>query len=316
MRLLSVLLGLTLLSSSLVAQSLSDIGSVGDNVTVNLTNGDVISGRLVENTGIAVIIAHDILGNVTLPRTVIVLPEPPPADDVFVETPWGGTADVSMIGNSGNATNLSLHGEVNLRQETVDSIDSILITADRRSERVAEPAPSTGTDRKVTDRRRYARFRKEWKMEESRWRPFFEVSTSHDFQKDYNELVTVGGGAGYVITDESDETLLGRIGLAETKRFGATKKSEEHWTLEALVGLDYRLDITERQHLAAETTIFPALADLGEFRSVTKAEWRLDLSDESPWYYKLGLTHNYDSQVSKPTKKSDVNYYAGVGTVF
>lgn len=315
MRLLSVLLALTLLSSSLVAQSLSDIGTIGDNVTVTLTNGDVISGRLIENTGIAVIINHDVFGDITLPRTVIVIPEPV-ADEVFVETPWGGTADVSLNGNSGNTTNVSLHGEVNLRRETVDAIDSILVTADRRTERVAEPAPSTGTDRKVTDRRRYARFRKEWKMEESRWRPFFEVSTSHDFQKDYNELVTVGGGAGYLFTDEADETLIGRVGLAETKRFKATKKSDEHWTLEALVGLDYRLDITDRQHLAAETTVFPSLADVGEFRSVSKAEWRLDLSDDSPWYYKLGLTHNYDSQVSAPTKKSDVNYYAGVGTVF
>ncbi|GEM_PF-3864513 len=315
MRLLSVLLSLTLLSSSLAAQSLSDIGTIGDNVTVNLTNGDVISGRLIENTGTAVVLSHDVFGDITLPRTVIVIPEPP-ADDVFVETPWGGTADVSMIGNSGNTNNLSLHGEINMRQETVDAVDSILVTADQRSERVAEPAPSTGTDRKVTDRRRYARFRKEWKMEESRWRPFFEVSTSHNFLRDYNELVTVGGGAGYLFTDEADETLIGRLGLSETKRFGASKKSEEHWTLEALVGLDYRLDITERQHLAAETTMFPALADLGEFRSVSKVEWRLDLSDDSPWYYKLGLTHNYDSQVSKPTKKSDVNYYAGVGTVF
>lgn len=318
MRLLPFLLALILLSTSLAAQDLGQIGAVGTTVTIELTSGEVLTGVLIESSGTTIVIRSEILGRMAIPRNAIVVPEPEsePADEVFVETPWGGTADFAFIGNSGNTSNTTLHAELNLRRETVDAVNSILVTADRRTERVAEPAPSTGSDRKVTDRRRYARFRREWKADESLWRPFLEVSTDHDFQRAYNELVTVGGGAGYVFTEEADETLIGRLGLAESKRFGAVRKSDEHWTLEGLLGLDYRLDITERQHIAAETTVFPSLVDTGEYRAVSKAEWRLDLSDDSPWYYKVGLTHNYDSQVSQPTAKSDVNYHMGIGTVF
>lgn len=315
MRLILTLLGLILVSCPLVAQDTSSLGSIGQIVTVPLTNGDAITGTLIESTGTTVVIDSKLLGRVTIPRVGILVHEPDPAQDVVVETPWGGTADLSGIGSSGNTANLTLHAEMSLRHETEDILDSILVTADHKTDRVAETVPP-GTDRTVTDRRRYARFRREWKALESDWRPFFEVSTDHDFQKSYNELVTVAGGSGYMILDEKDESLIGRIGAAETKRVKAETRAERHWSIEALLGLDYRLDISDRQHLAAETTIFPSISDAGDYRVVSKAEWRTDLSDDLPWYYKIGVNNSYDSAASKGTDKSDFGYHMGVGRVF
>jgi len=315
MRLIPVLLGLALVSCPLSAQDTSSIGSVGQIVTVPLTNGDAVTGTLIESTGTSVVIDNMLLGRLTIPRVGILVREPDPPQDVVVETPWGGTADLSGIGSSGNTSNLALHAEVNLRHETEEILDSILVTADHKTDRVAETV-APGTDRTVTDRRRYVRFRREWKALESYWRPFVETSTDHDFQKTYNELVTIAGGTGYMFLDENDETLIGRIGAAETKRTKAETKAEGHWSIEALLGLDYRLDITDRQHLAAETTVFPSISDAGEYRVISKAEWRMDLSDNSPWYYKIGVNNSYDSAASKGTDKSDVGYHMGVGTVF
>jgi hypothetical protein len=315
MRLIPSLVVLALVSCPLAAQDLASIGSVGQTVTLTLTNGDTITGTLIENTGTTLVIKSELLGRLTIPRVGIVVPDLAAPDEVVVETAWGGTADLSFRGNSGNTSNLAAHVEINLRRETEEVIDSVLITADRKTERVNE-AVAPGTNRTVTDRRRYGRFRREWKSLESDWRPFFEVSTDHDFQKTYNELVTVAGGAGYLFFDEADETLLGRIGAAETKKVKSATKATRHWTTEALLGLDYRLDITDRQHLAAETTVFPSIRDAGEYRMVSKAEWRMDLSDDSPWYYKIGVNNSYDSSAAKGTDKSDVGYHMGVGTVF
>lgn len=312
MRLVALCLGLALLAIPASAQNLDAPGALGNVVTITLTNGETFTGTLIERTGLDVTLDHPLLGVLTIPRTTIaVQPEEPEEDAALDDThdTWTGTADLSLAGSLGNTESRSTHAEINMRRENDDTVDTIKVTAD--NQRQTDQATVV---RSTTQNEQYFKYRREWKLDDSSWRPFFQVEDQRDSNKEYHDLVTVSGGGTYVFYEETDEALYGRVGLAETRRFG--DPTNDKWQTEGVLGGEYRLDISKRNHVAADVTVYPSLSDVGEFRSVSSAEWRLDLSDASPWYYKVGARHLYDSTDVVGQKKGDIDYYAGVGTVF
>jgi putative salt-induced outer membrane protein YdiY len=292
------------------AQDLDDPGAVGSDVTITLTNGNTLTGTLIDNTGTDIVINHDLLGRITIPRTTIRVepPEPEPeTSGIEMETPWNGSVDAYVNGSSGNTSQKNYGVNLNMQNEDEENVDSFLVIYQKETTKQA--GKNTTVD-KVN-----ARYRREWKIRDSRWRPFAQAETEVDQFKDYSHRTGAAAGVGYVFLDEPDERFIGRLGAGATKRFGADSPDDDV-IYEALLGLDYSVDFTPTNHFAVETTVYPSVNNGGDYRSFSKAEWRLDVSEESDWYFTLGANHTYDNVKIPGTGKGDVNYYAGVGTSF
>jgi putative salt-induced outer membrane protein YdiY len=308
--LLTSLLATALLCSAASGQDLDDPGAVGSDVTITLTNGNTLTGTLIDNQGTDIVIDHDLLGRITIPRTTIRVepPEPEPEQTgVEMETPWKGSIDAYVNGSSGNTDQKNYGANLNLQNEDADNIDSFLLIYQKETTKQA--------GKNTTVDKTNARYRREWKITDSRWRPFAQVETEIDEFKDYSHRTGGSAGVGYLFVEEADERFIGRLGAGATKRFGADSPDDDV-IYEALVGLDYSVDFTPTNHFAVETTVYPSVNNGGDYRSFSKAEWRLDVSEESNWYFKVGGNHTYDNVKIPGNDKGDFNYYAGVGTSF
>jgi len=309
--LLCTALALTALASGIAAQDLDAAGALGSDVTLKLTNGDTISGRLISNQGLDIVIEHDLLGRIVIPRTTIVLQgrEPEPEEEVVeLVSPWSGSFDVRLSGSSGNTRDKDYGGELNVRHETESDIDTVLITYTKET---ASRKPGKNT----TKNESFSRYRHEWKIAESRWRPFAQTGVETDQFKNWDYRVEAAGGWGYLLVDEDSERLLGRFGGGANKRIGATDDNEDV-NYEALLGLDYSIDFSASKHFFVEATYFPSVSNSGDYRTFSKGELRFDLADDSSWYFKVGADHKYDNTPDPGDDQNDFNYYAGVGSRF
>lgn len=325
MRLVALCLGLALLAMPAHAQDLDAAGVLGSEVTITLTTGETLTGTLTDRTGLDITLDHPLLGELVIPRTTISIQpteeEEPSTEVDDTHSPWSGSFDVTMGGASGNTDNSYRRAQLDMRRETEDSVQSFLATYDYEKQQTQDnPLPpaagvganSTGPETKTVDRQ-FVKYRKEWKLDDSLWRPFVEASSLWDSFKPYRALWTLAGGGSYPITDEADEKLLGRLGLAATQRVDSP--TDDDIELEAYLGAEYRLDVSEYQHFVFETTVYPSLTESGEWRSISRTEYRVDAGD-GPWYWKVGANHQYDSVKLVDTEQGDFAYYAGIGRTF
>lgn len=309
-----VVVALLVAAPRMQAQDLDAPGAVGTEVTIQLTNGDQVTGTLLENQGVQLVLEHRLLGRIVVPRTAIAVPEPEPPAALEPATPWSGAFDAYLNGSSGNTDEHKYGASFNLKRENEDVVDSYLFTYAKDRTYTDRPVG----DGETTKDQIYARARREWKLDPSRWRPFVQAADEIDKSKDYSHRIEAAAGAGYLFIEEPGERFIGRLGAGANRKVGA--KDEDDWNYEALLGLDYSLDVSTTSHIAAETTFFPQISPLsdfaGDYRTQSKAEWRLDLSEASPWYFKLGADHAYDSEVAKGDSRHDFKYYTGVGSTF
>ena len=301
------LLAIVLATSSLAAQSYDDPGMLGKEVTITLTNGNTITGTLVDNAGVVLVIDSKLLGRIQLPRTTVVpLEAAPPAGPVEPVSPWSGSADAMLNTSSGNTHEVKFRGQVRIVREDDAHVDSMLAI---RSKDQTYSGPGKSTTKDET----YIRLRREWKIDDSKWSPFVQVADTSDKFFDYSHRIEAAAGAGYVFVDEVGERFVGRVGAGANKKVGAVDDSV---TYEALLGVDYSKDITATQHVALESTLFPSLSHGGDYRLVSSGEWRFDTYEGSPWYLKLGASHTHDNQPDPSEARNNLAMYAGIGTSF
>jgi hypothetical protein len=77
---------------------------------------------------------------------------------------------------------------------------------------------------------------------------------------------------------------------------------------EALLGLDNKWTISDHQSVEFNTTFYPSLEELGEFRNISEFDWNIALADMKNLSLKLGLVNNYDSLSAEDSKKNDFKY--------
>src|SRR5262245_18034866 len=109
-RLLPCLL-LALLALPVHAQ---DVFQEGKPLTVALMNGDKISGILESADTNNLVIKHDILGTITIPRAVMKPVTPPEVKPVV---PWSGSFDLSLSGSEGNTDTQIFRTELDIKHD-------------------------------------------------------------------------------------------------------------------------------------------------------------------------------------------------------
>ena len=215
---------------------------------------------------------------------------------------WTRTAELGLDGSSGNTDNLSIRAIFQTERQT-DELRTLLRARYLYSEDDGEESENQGRVRGEND----------WLFPGERYFIFaFGVYEFDEFQ-DWDTRLQLFTGLGYDFLKEralleggqDRATLKGRVGAGATREFGS---SDDDWQAEALVGLDFFWQITERNSFAAGTEVFPSLSDLGEFRSISYAAYDVLLSEQNELRLRLGLEHEWDSDPGD-AKEHDVKYF-------
>jgi hypothetical protein len=297
---LSVLLLLVLLAAPAAAQ---DVFQEGTTITITLMNGDILTGLLEDADGPRLVILHDILGRIEIPRASIKPTEPKP--EVEPVSPWTGKFDVSLTGAEGNTDTQNFRTQLDVRYEDEDQLDAFTLWYRRVT-----------TDDDPEEEKGFTQLRHEWKIDDTKWRPFVQGSYEVDKFTDYSSRAALAGGAAYQWLDGPEHKTSGRLGAGANRKFGNDDPEVEETTYEALLGLDWYWTISAVQSFTLITDLYPSISPSGEFRTITKLAYDRKVAEESVWFFRVGLDHFHDSQAAEGDKQNDYNYYLGIGRSF
>ena len=271
-----------------------------------LASGDVVTGVLVSEDDQYYVIRHESLGLLKIPK--VALAPPPAVVDIHVPEqapppgPWSGSLDAGVSGASGNTNNELFRTMFKATHKTETRVIDLGFTYKRAKQ-----------DGEVTEDNMLAEGRVTWPEADTRWGTFAGGSIEKDKFKDYDERVRLNVGRTYDFEDTKETFLQGRLGVGASRDFGG---EEDEWNPEGVLALDYRHELSATSKVTASTEVYPILDDLFEFRSITRAAWESKLADESPWIFKLGLEHKYDSAAAEDVKATDWAYFASLGYTF
>jgi len=171
-------------------------------------------------------------------------------------------------------------------------------------------AKSSGT---ATDNDFYLEGYHEWKIQETKWSIFIDGRYDFDEFNTFQHRVAGHAGAAYrwIERDNLNVKLLAGIGaVAEFESPNTGLRPE------VLLGVDLDWTIAENQTVTASTRFYPDLEDSGEFRTLSKAEWKMDIDYAKSLALVVGMSHEYNSVVAAGVDKSDFKYYGGLALSF
>jgi putative salt-induced outer membrane protein YdiY len=315
--------------------------------TIELTNGDTLTGKTIEQTENQVVLSHPTLGEVTIDREQIASIErtEQQSADAEDESPEGdsgeaqsteaadasgesqaakpkdaeqdepaGPWETSLLPEWDKSISLGFSGsEGNSQNQSFNA----QFQMKRNTEQVRTNfnnqyfyATSSGT---TTQNEFSSQLTHDWLKPGSSWFIFTQLGYEYDQFESWRHRVSGYVGPGYTFIDNADFELVGRVGAGGNYEFGNVNA----FTPEALVGGEVvRWNITERQTFTGQVTIYPDLEELGEYRAVAKAEWQVKIDRAKGLSLKLGIEDEYESVTQGDSEHNDLKYYGSLDYAF
>jgi putative salt-induced outer membrane protein YdiY len=288
--------------------------------TITLTTGETLLGKVVQQTEDAVTFDHPVLGQLTIPagkvKAVVVgapdaetkpvappeappaAPAPKPAEKTGFFGGWKARLEAGANAADGNSEYLNLYLAFKAKKEDKRdrwAFDSAYFLNQSQGQRSKDQF--------------YAALRKDWLVPDTPWYYFAEGRFDYDRFASYDQRLSAAAGAGYEWIKTDKITLGTRLGLGASREFGS---QDQNIRPEALVGADLDWKIDDGQTLAAKTTYYPDLGQLGEFRWLNAVEWLIKINRDNGISLKLGAEHEHNSAVDPGVKNNDVKLYAAL----
>jgi len=311
--------------------------------TIELTNGDVLTGKVVAQTETDVTLDHAILGEIVIERSRVskITPEgaKPNAD---AEPSAGGEAsgtdtsakpapdaaakkiqeDVEKAAAEADNPFMSFLSEWNSRLTL--GLNGSEGNTERQNYRVMINARQTkGRDRwdfnsrwvqaYANGRQNQSQFEtnltREWLQEDSPWFFFVKGQYKYDIKRSYQNRTSGFGGGGYTLAATDDLEVNTRMGFGGTYEYGSVNE----FTPEALFGGSVvSWKVNERSSFAGETLFYPSLENGDDYRVESTLEWVYKLDVASGLSFKVGLENEYNSDSPNDTSNNDLKYYGAV----
>lgn len=283
--------------------------------TVELKNGDVLKGTIVEQNDDVVVIEHDSLGRIAVPRDQVAelaVGEPPadgrpldePAEAVEPEPEkkeidhWDLTLDLSFTATTGNTEEVNLRFGVNAKRETDATRLGIDFSYYWRT------SDSVTTDNKAT-----LGARNDWLIPASKWFWFVAGRADYDQFQSWDYRVNAQGGPGYQFIDKEDLTWSGSGGLGFRKEWGSI---DDGLKFEGVLETNLLWNPTERQEISFNFSYFPVMTDIRDYRFRSTALWRYALDADYTLALIIGYLWEYQSIVDPGSKRSDFRFWVGL----
>jgi hypothetical protein len=249
------------------------------------------------------VILHDIFGRMEIPRAAVKVP--PPKPEVQPVAPWTGAVDLALSGAEGNTVNRNFRVNLDVKHDVEEYLDTFGAFYRYAS-----------TNNTATEEKTFAQYRHEWKLKDSKWRPFWQASYERDLFAGWDTRVAAAVGAAYQINDGPVHKTSARFGAGYNHKWGVDDPEVDESTWEALVGFDWYWKTSETSNFAFTTDIYPGIHPSGTYRAITRLSYDQKVAPDSPWYWKAGVDQFYDTEPGAGKKMQDYNYYLGVGRAF
>ena len=310
--------------------------------TVELTNGDVLTGTVVEQTDQGVTLDHAILGKITLNSTRVakvtitkdkaekpVEPKPEPAPEPEPAKPAPPKPDAKALEQAAAEAALEdrslwQHFREDWTSKLALGLNGSSGPTDRQDYRIKfTTGYEDGRDRwsfdtswyyaRANDKQSQNQFQanltKDWLQKDAPWFFFVKGQYKFDDNRSWENRTSAFGGGGYTITKTEDVEVNTRLGFGGTYEYGAVND----FTPEALFGGSViKWHVTERSAISGQTLYYPSLEDSRNFRIESKLEWTYKLDMADGLSLKLGLENEYDSATPNETGNNDVKYYGAL----
>jgi putative salt-induced outer membrane protein YdiY len=219
---------------------------------------------------------------------VVVVPEAP-------KKPWEGHVELGLDGSEGNSQRVNFRFGADAKLKTDHDAIGLDFDYHRNTSHSEETAHRAFFDWKY-----------EWLFADSPWTWFAHGTVDYDEFKAFDVRVSIDAGLGYQFIDTEVTTLVGRCGGGWSREIGGP---DDEYVPEAVFGMDFERQLTERQKLTATVDYTPDVTDFRDFRLKTKAAWEVVLDAEMNLSLKLSVLDRYDS-TPHDAKANDVDYAA------
>jgi putative salt-induced outer membrane protein YdiY len=318
--------------------------------TVTLTSGEVLVGKVVDQSGGIVTLAHPLLGTLTIPaanvQAVAMLPAPPsaaapPAASMPATAAAAATAPVTasapaaapsstfaatqggappfltrgFFGNWKCSLDMGANGAAG-NSESLSALVAFLADKDMGVYRLHLDSSyryisSGGT---VSTNRATVGVAGDYDFAGSDWFVFGDGRFEYDEFQPWEYRLSVHAGPGYNILRDAVYKWNVRVGAGFFKEFDTPI---ERLDPEALAGSEFSWQISKLSSVETTAYIYPSMREPETgFRTKETAVYaqKLDFLRGVKW--KLGLEHDFDSRNVAPAKKSDVYYYTALSVEF
>lgn len=302
---------------ALLPSLLVPMAALAAQTTLELSNGDTLTGEVTQESDTQITIKHAVLGTLTMDKsqvTVLAKTESDEAADVPVEeasekvaeaadnglfgtgilTDWKRRFDLGIAGSAGKTRNHQVN---------------IGFSADYESEwtRIAHKTAyfRAKSEDDLSAHSFYTMINRDWLRPGTPWFHFAGGRMDWDQFKDWDYRANANGGIGYEFVKTDDWLLLGRSGLGFNQTFGGER---EEFTPEGLLGIETQWDMNEHQHIEFTNAFYQSLTDKNEFRNVSTFDWVLDLNTFAGVALKVGLLNEYDSATEDDINENDFRY--------
>lgn len=313
--------------------------------TVELTNGDTLTGTVVQSDDRGVILKHPILGTIPLAAeriekvtldsdadTPVKTNNTPNADAERSEasgtkpaaTPANKATEQAALEAAAKERTFWQHFREEWNSRLTLGLNGSNGPTDQKDYRVKfKTGFEDGAERISFDTSWYyatadgnqtqnqvqANLTKDWLQKDKPWFFFVKGQYKFDNNRSWENRTSAFGGGGYTLAKTDDVEVNTRLGFGGTYEYGAVNE----FTPEALFGGSViKWHVTERSALSGETIYYPSLEDTTNFRVESSIEWTYKLDMADGLALKLGLENEYDSNTANEDANNDLRYYGAV----
>jgi len=211
---------------------------------------------------------------------------------------WTATVEAGLLRKDGNTNSLNARGRAELRHQSTDDLLKFYLSGEYSEEseirNTAEVKAGAYYEYLITER------------------IFAYGSLDLEYDEfenlDLRAIVSAGGGYYWIKKPEHELNTRGGIGCKHESFMDGFVEN----TPQAVVGLDYRLDITSWMQFVNSTTWHPTFESVRDYRLVADTALLFPLGGSDIWKLKIGALYEYDPLPRPEFEPLDETYYANI----
>ncbi len=317
--------------------------------SVELVNGDTLTGEIVEQNERGIVLKHPVLGTVAIAadRIKAIKPDPPgpgpkpeakPAEPKPAKQP-APPEPKPAAPKPADAAEVQAGAEQAAKTQDTGPFDWLLNdwksqltlglngaggNTDRQNYHVKlNSKHEDGRDRwtvnaawfygvangNTTQNQFQTDLTKDWLKKDSPWFFFLKGTYRYDQKRAWENRTSAFGGGGYTLAKTDDVEINTRLGFGGTYEYGEIND----FTPEALFGGSVlKWKVSDRAAISGETIYYPSLEDAANFRIESKLQWAYKLDFAKGLSLKLGVENEYDSRTPNDNSNNDLKYYGAL----
>lgn len=287
-----------LLALSLLAPS----AALAETETIELANGDKVTGTVVERTETEVVLEHDLFGRVKIPVEELKQPEPPNPGlfGTGFLLGWTRTASLGISGKEGTSDTT----------DVIAALDGDFEDESRRWYFDARYDLSTAEGDR-TDHSAMVALGRDWLFPSSRWFLFARSRFDYDEFRTWETRLQGDTGVGYDFIERESFDLRGRTGPSVAQEWHADEFRAEWFAGPELVWRVY-----DGLKLEASNFFYYSITPETEYRNVSDLHLKWSLMEDPALSMNAGLENEYQSDAESDAEKNELKYYTTIGVDF